>query len=157
MIWEQTTGWMCESIGCFGLTASQPPKTIFNLFSKHLRVKQSVVSRKQQVVFHLVWKTLSIQKVWKYFSFKIQSRVDLHNIIYLDPILKHLSNNKHIQPSIKLKGFGFFKAWIHLIQQSPPIWWRQIFGCLCWTCLNLKQNLHTKHKQCTVSYSSRLV
>jgi len=32
MIWKQTIGWMCESIGCFGLTASQPPKTVFNLF-----------------------------------------------------------------------------------------------------------------------------
>ena len=31
MIWKQTIGWMGESIGCFGLTASQPPKTVFNL------------------------------------------------------------------------------------------------------------------------------
>ena len=30
-IWKQTVGWMCESIGCFGLIASQPPKTVFNL------------------------------------------------------------------------------------------------------------------------------
>ena len=32
----------------------------------------------------------------------------LTQIIYPDPILKQLSNSKHIQPSIKLKGFGFF-------------------------------------------------
>ena len=32
MIWKQTTGWICESIGCFGLTASQTPKTVFYLF-----------------------------------------------------------------------------------------------------------------------------
>jgi len=43
-----------QTIDCFGLTASQPTKTVFNLFQKHLRVKQSVVSTKQQVVFHLV-------------------------------------------------------------------------------------------------------
>ena len=43
-----------QTIDCFGLTASQPTKIVFNLFQKHLRVKQSVVSTKQQVVFHLV-------------------------------------------------------------------------------------------------------
>jgi len=44
-------------------------KNNFQPFSKHLSIKQSVVSTKQQVVFHLVWKTLSIQKVWEYLSF----------------------------------------------------------------------------------------
>jgi len=43
-----------ESIGCFGLTISQPSKTFSKLFKKHLSIKQSIVSTKQQVVFHLV-------------------------------------------------------------------------------------------------------
>ena len=55
---KQTIGWNSESIGYFGLTASQPSKTVFKLFQKHLSIKQLVVSTKQQVVFHLVWKTL---------------------------------------------------------------------------------------------------
>jgi len=38
----------------FGLTASQPSKTFSKIFQKHLSIKQSVVSTKQQVVFHLV-------------------------------------------------------------------------------------------------------
>ena len=57
-IFKQTIDWKCESIDCFGLTASQPINTVFKLFQKHLSIKQSVVSTKQQVVFHLVWKTL---------------------------------------------------------------------------------------------------
>ena len=51
---KQTTGLIIESIGCFGLTTSQLSKTDFKLFQKHLSIKQSVVSIKQQVVFHLV-------------------------------------------------------------------------------------------------------
>ena len=57
-VFKQTIDWNSESIGCFGLKASQPTKTVFKLFQKHLSIKQSVVSTKQQVVFHLVWKTL---------------------------------------------------------------------------------------------------
>jgi len=37
----------------------------------------------------------------------IQSRVDLHRESTLDPILKPISNNKHILPSINLK-----RVWI---------------------------------------------
>ena len=69
MVPKQTIGWMLESIGCFGLTTSQPSKNSFQPFLKHLSIKQSVVSTKQQVVFHLVWKTLSIKKVWECLSF----------------------------------------------------------------------------------------
>jgi len=53
-IFKQTIDWKCESIGCFGLTASQLNQNSFQPFQKHLGVKQSVVSTKQQVVFHLV-------------------------------------------------------------------------------------------------------
>ena len=31
-IFKQTIDYKCRSIGCFGLTASQPTKTVFNLF-----------------------------------------------------------------------------------------------------------------------------
>jgi len=37
-IFKQTIDWKCESIGCFGLTASRPTKTVFKLFQKHLSV-----------------------------------------------------------------------------------------------------------------------
>ena len=57
-IFKQTIDWKSESIGCFGLTASQPTKTVFKLLQKPPSIKQSVVSTKQQVVFHLDWKTL---------------------------------------------------------------------------------------------------
>jgi len=54
MVPKQAIGCFQESIDCFGLTASQPSKTVFNLSKKHLSIKQSAVSTKQQVVFHLV-------------------------------------------------------------------------------------------------------
>jgi len=50
-VFKQTIGWKSESIGCFGLTTSQPSQTIFKLFEKHISIKQSVVSTKQQVFF----------------------------------------------------------------------------------------------------------
>jgi len=43
-------------------------------------------------------------KIW------IQSRVDLHRKSTPDPILKHLCNNKHNQPSIKLQSVWILQS-----------------------------------------------
>ena len=53
----------------FWFDSKSTTRNSFQSFSKHLSIKQSVVSTKQQVVFHLVWKTLSIKKVWEYLIF----------------------------------------------------------------------------------------
>jgi len=50
MIPKQTIGCFLESIGCFGTLTVQPLKTVFNLFLKTPKYKQSVVSTKQSVV-----------------------------------------------------------------------------------------------------------
>jgi len=53
-------------------------KNSFQPFSKHLRVKQSVVSTKQQVVFSLSLKNTFNSKGLRILKLWIQSRVDLH-------------------------------------------------------------------------------
>jgi len=77
-------------------------------FSKLLRVKQSVDSTKQQVVFHLVGKTLNLKKVLIYISFIFNKGVD-HTLIYPDLTQTHQQH----QSFIKHLGFGFFKALDH--------------------------------------------
>jgi len=58
-VFKQTIDWNSESIGCFGLTTSQPTKTVFKLFQKHLSIKQSVV-----YVESSVFKLWRIQILW---------------------------------------------------------------------------------------------
>jgi len=53
----------------FGLTVKSTKLKQFSTFSKLLRVKQLVDSTKQQVVFHLVGKTLDIKKGFKLHQF----------------------------------------------------------------------------------------
>jgi len=87
---------------------SQPNQTRFNLFQKLLRVKQPVDSTKQQVVFHLVGKTLNFKKVLIHISFRFNKGVD-HTLFYPDPTQPQQQH----QPFIKHLGFGFFKALDH--------------------------------------------
>jgi len=47
---KQTIGCFLESIGCFGTLTVQPFKTVFNIFLKTSKYKQSVVSTKELVV-----------------------------------------------------------------------------------------------------------
>jgi len=82
----------------FGLTIKSTKLKQFSTFSKLLRVKQPVDSIKQQVVFHLVEKTLDFKKVLNHISFKFNKGVD-HIPFYSDPTQKqqqHQSFFKHL-------------------------------------------------------------
>ena len=125
-IFKETTGWNYKTIDWFSLTVKSTKSKNFQPFSKHLRTKQLVDSTNQQVVFHLVWKTFNFKKVLIHINFRFNKRVD-HTLIYLD--LTH-TQQQH-QSFIKHLGFGFFKSLDHSWSKSPPIWWRQIPGCLC--------------------------
>jgi len=89
----------------FGLTVKSTKLKQFSTFSKLLRVKQSVDSTKQQVVFYLVGKTLDFKKVLNHISFRYNKRVD-HILFYPDP---SQTQQQH-HPFIKHFGFGFYKA-----------------------------------------------
>jgi len=56
----------------------------FSTFSKLLRGKQPVDFTKQQVVFHLVGKTLDFKKVLNYINFRFNKGVD-HILFYQNP------------------------------------------------------------------------
>jgi len=92
----------------FGLTVKPTELKQFSTFSKLVRVKQPVDSTKQQVVFHLVGKTLDFKMVLNHISFRFNKGVD-HILFYLDPTQAHQQH----QPFIKHFGFGFFKALDH--------------------------------------------
>jgi len=92
----------------FGLTVKSTKLKQFSTFSNLLRVKQSVDSTKQQVLFHLVGKTLDFKKVLNHISFRFFKGVD-HIPIYPDP---SQTQQQH-QSFIKHFGFGFFKALNH--------------------------------------------
>jgi len=72
----------------FGLTVKSTKLKQFSTFSKLLRVKQPVDSAKQQVVFHLVGKTLDFKKVLNHISFRFNKGVD-HILLYPDPTQTH--------------------------------------------------------------------
>ena len=54
---------------------------------------------------------------------------------------KHSSN---INLTLNTLDLDSSKLKITLDQQTPPIWWRQILGCLRWSWLNMKQHLQNK-------------
>ena len=84
------------------MTVKSTKSNNFQPFSKPLRVKQPVDSKKQQVVFHLVWKT---------FNFKMD-----HTLFYWDPT----HTQQQHQPFMKHLGFGFFKSsWSLEINNLP--------------------------------------
>jgi len=92
----------------FGLTIKSTKLKQFSTFSKLLRVKQPFDSTKQQVVFHLVGKTLDFKKVLNHIIFRFNKGMD-HILFYPDPTQKQQQH----QPFIKHLGFGFFKALYH--------------------------------------------
>jgi len=92
----------------FGLTVKLIKPKQFSTFSKLLRVKQPVDSTKQQVVFHLVGKTLVFKKVFNHISFRFNKGVD-HTLFYPDLT----QTQQQHQPFIKHLGFGFFKTLDH--------------------------------------------
>jgi len=63
---------------------------------------------KQQVVFHLVGKTLDLKKDLNNISFRFNKGVD-HILFYPDPT----QTQQQHQPFIKDLGFDFFKALDH--------------------------------------------
>ena len=75
-IFKETIGWNHETTDCLVWQLSQPNLNSFQPFQKILRVKQPVDSTKQQVVFHLVWKTLYFKKDLKHISFRFNKGVD---------------------------------------------------------------------------------
>jgi len=93
----------------FGLTVKSTKLKQFLTFSKLLKVKQPVDLAKQQVVFHLVGKTLDFIKVLNHISFRFNKGVD-HILFYPDPT--QTQQQQH-QPFIKHLGFRFFKALDH--------------------------------------------
>jgi len=92
----------------FGLTVKLTKLKQFSTFSKLQRVKQPVDSTKQEVVFHLVGKTLDFKTVLNHISFRFNKGVD-QILFYPDP---SQTQQQH-QPFIKHNGFGFFKALDH--------------------------------------------
>jgi len=84
---------------------SQPNLNSFQPFKKLLRVKQPIDSTKQQVVFHLVVKTLYFKKDLKHIRFRFNKGVD-YKLNYPDPT----QTQQQHQPFIKHIEFGFFKA-----------------------------------------------
>jgi len=133
MVPEQTISCFLESIGCFGFNNLTIWKTVFNLFLKHLSIKQSVVSTKQSVVFHLVWKILFLLKDWEClcFGFNLEWITKLKQ----PQILTKTAQQQQAQPSLQhpSKGLDSSKLEHHKVQQSPPIWWRQIPGACVWS------------------------
>jgi len=89
----------------FGLLLSQPNLNSFQPFQKLLRVKQPIDSTKQQVVFHLVVKTLYFKKDLKHIRFRLNKGVD-YKLNYPDPT----QTQQQHQPFIKHIGYVFFKA-----------------------------------------------
>jgi len=84
----------------FGLTIKSTKLKQFSTFSKLLRLKQPVDSTKQQVVFHLVGKTLDFKKVLNHISFRFNKRVDYIQF-YPDP------TQALQQHQFFIKHFGF--------------------------------------------------
>ena len=75
-IFKETISWNHETTDCLVWQLSQPNLNSFQPFRKLLRVKQLVDSTKQQVVFHLVGKTLYFKKDLKHISFRFNKGVD---------------------------------------------------------------------------------
>jgi len=75
-IFKETIGWNHEKTDCLVWQLSQSNINSFQPFQKLLRVKQPVNSTKQQVIFHLVWKTLYFKKDLKHISFRFNKGVD---------------------------------------------------------------------------------
>ena len=75
-IFKETIGWNHETTDCLVWQLSQPNLNSFQPFQKLLKVKQPVDSTKQQVVFHLAWKTLYFKKDLKHISFRFNKGVD---------------------------------------------------------------------------------
>jgi len=90
------------------LTVKSTKLKEFSTFSKLLRVKRPVDLTKQQVVFHLVGKTLDFKKVLNHISFRFNKGVD-RILFYPDPT----QQQQQPQPFNKHLGFGFFKALDH--------------------------------------------
>ena len=79
-IFKETIGWNHETSDCFGLTVKSTKPNTFQHFQKIVRVKHPDDSTKQQVVFHLVGKTLNFKKVLNHISFRFNKGVD-HTIL----------------------------------------------------------------------------
>jgi len=101
-------------------------KSSFQSFLKTSKCKQSVVS-------NLVWKTFFFQKDWECLCFGFNQEVDYkHN---LPQILTKTAQQQQAQPRLQhpSKGLDSSKLEHHLVQQSPPICWRQIPGACVWS------------------------
>ena len=132
MVPKQTIGCFLESISCFGLNSSTIWKTIFNLFSKHLSIKQSVVSTKQSVVstkqsvvstkqsvvFHLVWKNTFLLKDWECLCFGFN--LEWITKLKLPQILTKTTQQQQTQPNLQhpSKGLDSSKLEHYLVQQK---------------------------------------
>jgi len=97
------------------LTVKSTKLKEFSTFSKLLRVKQPIDSTKQQVVFHLVGKTLDFKKVLYHISFRFNKGVD-HILFYPDPTQKQQQH----QPFTKHLDLDSSKHLITLDQQGIP-------------------------------------
>jgi len=75
-IFKETIVWNHETTDCLVRQLSQPNLKSFQLFQNLPSVKQPVDSTKQEVVFHLVWKTLYFKKDLKHISFRFNKGVD---------------------------------------------------------------------------------
>jgi len=83
MVPKQTIGCFHESIGCFGLTTSQPSKSVFNL---HLSYKTIGCFDKTTGFFSLSLKKTFQLKGLRILMLWIQPRVEIYNLSTPDSI-----------------------------------------------------------------------
>ena len=124
---------MYKTIGCFDKTTGCFSLSLKNTFS---------------------FKEIEIENAYALDSIKS----GLQNSIYLGSYLRQLSNNKHnLAFNILQRVLDSSKLEHHFVQQSPPIWWRQIPGACVWLDWIWAVPAKIAYLPSSASYSSRLV
>ena len=118
MVPKLTIGCFLESIGCFDTLTVQPFKTVFNLFLKPPKYKQSVVSTKQSVVLTQFEKHFTFTKIDNAYALDLIKRWITTLKLPRTKLNQH-SNSKHNQ------GFNILqRVWI--LQSLNTTWFNSV-------------------------------